>query len=229
MDPGERADCYGRSVDCCASPSDPRVARRFDREWGEWDDADGFPPMVDVSARLLDRLRDAPLLRPSVLEIGCGAGAVSAALLEMGARTVKCVDLSAESVEVARRRTEAAGLGTQATFEVGHGADVHGEAHDWVVLDRVLCCDGHPDRLLDATIGAARSRVAITAPESRGWRGLLNRPMWAAENVWDLMHGGCRGYLHDLRRVERRLTQAGFRLEAKDHIDLWFVGVYDRA
>ena len=81
----------------------------------------------------------------------------------------------------------------------------------------------------DATIGAARSRVAITAPESRGWRGLLNRPMWAAENVWDLMHGGCRGYVHDLRRVERRLTQAGFRLEAKDHIDLWFVGVYDRA
>lgn len=216
-------------ADCCGPAADPRVARRFDREWGEWDDADGFPPMVDVSARLLDRLRDAPLVRPTVLEVGCGAGAVSTALLEMGARAVKGVDLSVESINLARRRATAAGFASRADFAVGHGADVHGEVHDWVILDRVLCCDGQPDRLFDAVLAAARGRVAITAPESRGWRGLLNRPMWAAENVWDLMHGGCRGYVHDLRRFERRLIRAGFRRSGSDHIDLWFVGVYDRA
>ncbi|MDQ3691603.1 MAG: methyltransferase domain-containing protein [Chloroflexota bacterium] len=222
-------------VDCCGpadgrgSGRDPRVARRFDREWGEWHDADGFPPMVHVSARLLDRLRDAPLAGPTVLEIGCGVGAVSTALLEMGARAVKGVDLSAESVDLARRRVAAAGLESRAEFAVGHGADVRGEVYDWVILDRVVCCDGQPDHLLDAVLAAARGRVAITAPESRGWRGLLNRPLWAAENVWDLMRGGCRGYVHDLRRVERRLFEAGFRLSRSDHIDLWFVGVYDRA
>lgn len=215
--------------DCCGPTADPRVARRFDRSWSEWDDAEGFPEMVDVSAHLLDLLRDTPLMRPTVLEIGCGTGGVSVALLEMGARHVKGVDLSAASVDLARRRAVAAGFREeQAAFEVGQGAAVRDERHDWVVLDRVLCCDGHPDRMLDAVIGAAQRRVALSVPESRGWRGLLNRPMWAAEAAWDMLSGGCRGYVHDLRHVERRLGAAGFRPAASDRVGLWHVGVYDR-
>ena len=137
-------------ADCCGPAADPRVARRFDRSWSDWDDADGFPEMVDVSAQLLDLLRDAPLVRPTVLEIGSGTGGVSVALLEMGASRVKGVDLSPASVDLARRRAAAAGFAEQATFEVGQGAAVRDEPHDWVILDRVLCCDGHPDRMLDA-------------------------------------------------------------------------------
>ena len=215
-------------ADCCGPPADPRVARRFDRSWSEWDDADGFPEMVDVSAELLDLLRDAPLVRPTVLEIGSGTGGVGVALLEMGASRVKGVDLSPASVDLARRRAAAAGFADQATFEVGQGAAVHDERHDWVILDRVLCCDGHPDRMLDAVIGAAQRRVALSVPESRGWRGLLNRPMWAAEYAWDLFTGGCRGYVHDLRHIERRLGAAGFRPTAAGRVGLWHVGVYDR-
>ncbi|MDQ4035431.1 MAG: methyltransferase domain-containing protein [Chloroflexota bacterium] len=215
-------------ADCCGPPADPRVARRFDRSWTDWDDAEGFPEIVDVSARLVDQLRDATLERPSVLEIGCGTGGVSVALLEMGARSVKGVDLSAASVDLARRRAAHAGFAEQATFEVGQGAAVLGEVHDWVVVDRVLCCDGNLDRLLAAVIGAARSRIAVSVPESRGWRGLLNRPMWAAENVWDLLHQGCRGYVHDVRRIEQRLASAGFREVSSGHVGLWHVAVYAR-
>ena len=214
--------------DCCETSADPRVARRFDRSWSDWDDDEGFPEMVDVSAVLIDLLRDAPLVRPSVLEIGCGTGGVSVALLEMGARQVKGVDLSPASVDLARRRAAAAGFEAQAAFEVGEGAAVRGELHDWVVVDRVLCCDGHLERMLDAVIGAARRRVALSVPESRGWRGLLNRPMWAAEAAWDMLSRGCRGYVHDLRHIERRLVAAGFVRVAADRAGLWHVGVYDR-
>ena len=184
--------------------------------------------MVDVSARLLDRLRDAALVRPTVLEIGCGTGGLIVALLEMGAREAKGVDLSPASIDLARRRATAAGFAEHAAFEVGQGAAVRDEAYDWVVLDRVLCCDRHPDRMLDAVIGAARKRIAVSVPESRGWRGLLNRPLWAAEYAWDRLTGGCRGYVHDLRQIERRLAGAGFRRVATDRAGLWFVGVYDR-
>ena len=184
--------------------------------------------MVDVSALLLDRLRDASIVRPTVLEIGCGTGGVSVALLEMGASDVKGVDLSPASIDLARRRAAAAGFAEQATFEVGQGAAVRDETYDWVVLDRVLCCDGHPDRMLDAVIGAARRRIALSVPESRGWRGLLNRPLWAAEYAWDLLTGGCRGYVHDLNQIERRLAGAGFRRVATDRAGLWYIGVYDR-
>ena len=93
-----------------------------------------------------------------------GTGGVSVALLEMGASRVKGVDLSPASVDLARRRAAAAGFAEQATFEVGQGAAVRDERHDWVILDRVLCCDGHPDRMLDAVVGAAQQRVALSVP-----------------------------------------------------------------
>ena len=131
-----------RDSDCCGPPADPRVARRFDRSWSDWDEEDGFPQMVDVSALLLDLLRDAPLVRPSVLEIGCGTGGVSVALLEMGATQVRGVDLSPACVNLARRRAAAAGFGGQASFEVGQGAAVRGERPRLGRPRRVLCCDG---------------------------------------------------------------------------------------
>ncbi|MGQ0607076.1 MAG: class I SAM-dependent methyltransferase [Chloroflexota bacterium] len=213
---------------CCAPDADPRVACRFDREYGDWDDAEGFPEIVEVSARLLDALRDAPIVRPTVLEIGCGTGGVSVALAEMGATHVRGVDLSLASVEVARRRAAAIGVEGRSSFEVGEGSAVGLIEYDWVVADRVLCCDAHLDRMVDALIGAARDRIALSVPESRGWRGLLNRPMWAAENVWDLLHGGCRGYVHDVRRIERRLGEAGYRSMRAGHVDLWHFAVYTR-
>jgi predicted TPR repeat methyltransferase len=217
------------SDECCGPTADPRVVRRFDVEYADWTDEEGFPELVDVSARMLDLLRDAPLAQPTVLEIGCGTGAVSVAMLEMGAASVHGVDLSAASIEVARQRADALGMASRATFDVGNGATLHGSRVDWVVADRVLCCDGRADRLVDAAIHAARHRIALTVPESRGWRGLLNCPMWALEAVWDVWRGGCRGYVHDLRRIERRLADAGFRTAHTSRIGLWFIGVYERA
>lgn len=204
------------------------MARRFDREWSDWDDEEGFPDMTDVSAGLLDQMRDAPLARPTVLEIGSGTGGLSVALLEMGARAVRGIDLSSASVEVARRRAAAAGFASQASFDVGEGKIVRDESYDWVVMDRVLCCDGRASEMLEAAIDVAERRIVISVPDSRGWRGLLNRPMWAAENIWDLLHDGCRGYVHDVRAFERTLGRGGFLPAGHGHVGLWHVGIYDR-
>ena len=222
MDPQERP------TDCCA-PADPRIARQFDAHAADWADVDEFPDLVDVSAAMLDLLRDAPTRRPTVLEFGCGTGAVSVALLEMGARQATGIDLSPASIEVANRRAEATGFADASTFEVGNAADAEAQPHDWVVMDRVICCFGDVDRLVARAIETAGERIAITVPESRGWRGLVNRPLWAIEFAWDRLWGGCRGYVHDLRRIERSLAEAGFRPAASDRIGLWHIGVYDRA
>ena len=214
--------------DCCGPRGDPRVIRRFDLEYEDWSEEEGFPEMVDVSARLLELLRDATRARPTVLEIGCGTGAVSVALLEMGATSAHGVDLSPASVEVARLRASVAGFSDRATFEVGHGAALDGAAADWVVVDRVLCCDGRPWPLLEAAVRAAGSRIAISVPESRGWRGLLNRPIWAAEAAWDVWRGGCRGFVHDLRLVEEQLAAAGFAPARSTRVGFWWLGIYQR-
>lgn len=185
--------------------------------------------MVEVSGRLLDLMRDAPTRRPSVLELGCGTGGLSVALLEMGALRATGIDLSATSVDVARRRAASAGHGDRATFQVGNAAEAPAERHDWVVLDRVICCYGDVDRLVGRAVDLARDRIGVSLPESRGWRGLVNRPLWAIEYLWDRMHGGCRGYVHDLRRIERRFADAGFRRSGMARAGLWYIGVYDRS
>lgn len=221
-------DGYEHSTDCCA-PGDSRVVREFDRRASASAAGDEFPEMVAVSGAVLDRLRDASLDRPSVLELGCGTGALAVALLEMGARRLSGVDVSPASVEVARRRADAAGLGAQASFVVGNAASLHLEPHDWVLMDRVICCDAHVDALLDAALGAARSRIVLSVPESRGWRGLLNRPMWTVEAAWDRLTGGCPGYVHSVRRMVRRLREAGFsEVPGRRYAGLWYVGVFER-
>jgi magnesium-protoporphyrin O-methyltransferase len=164
-----------------------------------------------------------------VLELGSGTGALSVALLEMGASRTTGVDLSASSVEVARRRARTAGFETQATFEVGNAADAAADPHDWVILDRVICCFDDADRLARRATTLATRRIAITLPESRGWRGPVNHVVWRAENLWDLLQGGCRGYVHDVRRIERRLREGGFERARSRHVGLWYIGVYDRA
>ncbi len=234
MTPTDREAAANRDANeigngCCSPSVDPRIARRFDQTSGEWADGDGFPDMVDVSAKLLDLLRDAPLRRPSVLEMGSGTGGLSVALLEMGAARISGLDLSQASVDLARRRSVEAGVADRATFEVGNAAEVEVQPHDWVVLDRVICCFADCDRLVSRAASLANERIGITLPESRGLRGLVNRPLWAAENVWDLLNGGCRGYVHDLRRIEKRLAAAGFQAGPSARVGLWHIGIYDRS
>ncbi len=218
------------SPDCCppGTAADPRIAEQFDARYEGWTPDEGFPELVDVSGAILDLCRDTALRRPSVLDLGCGTAALGVALLEMGASRLTGVDLSPASIDLARQRAEAGGFARQSAFEVGNAAETETDPHDWVVLDRVICCYGDADGLVGRALDLARERIAIAVPESRGWRGLVNRPLWFAEFAWDRIQGGCRGYVHDLRRIERRLAGAGFQPAGSDRIGLWFIGIYDR-
>jgi SAM-dependent methyltransferase len=217
-----------RDPDCCTPSADPRIARQFDARYDGWTEDEGFPELVDVSGAILDLVRDTVLRRPSVLELGCGTAALGVALLEMGAERLTGVDLSPASIDLARQRADAAGFAGSATFEVGNAVATTAGSHDWVILDRVICCYGDAATLVERAISLAGERIAISVPESRGWRGLLNRPLWLAEFAWDRWQGGCRGYVHDLRRIERHLAAAGFTPAGSDRIGLWHIGIYDR-
>ena len=212
-------------ADCCSSgAAEARIARHFDSR-----DFSVAPMLHETSARLLDQLRDVGDAHPTVLDLGSGAGALVVALVEDGADRALGIDLSPASVEAARRRAEAAGVMARATFRVGDAAAASLDPHDWVVMDRVICCYVDMDRLLANALPAARSRFAFAVPESRGWRGALNKVLWRLEDVVNILRRNrCQGYVHDIRRIARRLVEAGFALRSERRTGLWYTAVFER-
>jgi SAM-dependent methyltransferase len=222
--------------DCCpaqaADARTTRIARHFDRRIsGDNPDDVDLPHLVEVSARLLDMLGDVAHVRPSVLDLGCGAGGDAIRLAQAGARLVTGVDVSPASIDIARRRAVRCGLSQRRVrFATGDAASDPLEPHDWVLLDRVVCCYSDAGRLLANALAVASRRLAFTVPESRGWRGLVNTTWWTVENLARAVvrPDACRGYVHAVASIERRLEDAGFRKLRSGRCGLWYAAVFER-
>ena len=219
------------SPDCCQPTADPRIQSWFDRKARRLAATGDTIPLGPVSRRLLAEMTDVAETRPTVLELGCGPGSLTLALLEGGASRATGIDLSPATVEVATGRAAQAGMADRAAFRVGDGAVVPLESHDWVILDKVLCCYADLDALLARSMAAAGRRYVFVVPDSRGWWGLLGRALVWLENATNSIRGRpCPGYVHDIRVIEGRLEAAGFRRSRPSiNVRFWYLAVFDRA
>ena len=214
----------------CACPSDARIARHFDAKVAERLAKRQDPALVPVSQRLRDALIPLNPTGRTVLELGCGRGALLLQLVQAGAERVTGVDLSSASIDAGRIGFERAQLAERAQLSVGDAARVPLEPHDWVILDRVMCCYADVERLLANTLPAARHLYAFSVPTSRGWRGFAARLEERLENAWDSLRGRpCPGYIHDLDLIEERLAGAGFRPVYRGRQRFWHIAIYERA
>lgn len=215
-------------TDCCVVDVDPRIARHFDAGYATLADSE-LPEMVDVSRGLVELLPDVAELRPTLLELGCGTAGLTVELLRRGAVRADGVDLSPGSLAVARRRAEAGDVADRVDFTLGDAAQVALQPHDWVVLDRVICCYRHVDALMGNAIGAARWRLIFSVPHDRGWRGAVNKLIVTAENLINRFRGRpCPGYNHNIGRIERRIAAAGFSRRTAATFGLWYAAVWER-
>jgi SAM-dependent methyltransferase len=214
----------------CACPADSRIARHFDSKVAERLAQCQDPGLVAVSERLRDALLSLDPADRTVLELGCGRGGLLLRLVEAGAARATGLDLSSASIDAARDRFEQAQLSERAHLSVGDAARVPLEPHDWVILDRVMCCYPDVEGLLANTLPAARQIYAFTVPTSRGWRGVIARLEERFENAWNTLRGQrCPGYVHNLDLIEERLATAGFRLLHRDRQRLWHIAIYERS
>ncbi len=213
----------------CACPTDSRIARHFDAKVAERLAKGQDPGLVAVSEHLRDALLSLDPKDRTVLELGCGRGGLLLALVRAGAASATGVDLSAASIDTARNGFEQTQLSDRVRLSVGDAARVPLESHDWVILDRVMCCYPDIERLLANTLPAARQIYAFTVPSSRGWRGAIARLDEWLENAWNSVRGRpCPGYVHDLDLIEGRLASAGFRLRHRDRHRLWHIAIYEK-
>jgi SAM-dependent methyltransferase len=221
-----------RTDDCCAAPDpvrDPRIASHFDSLVRKRTAGGVLPPMMPVSHGLYEELRDAAALRPTILELGCGSAALAVGLLEMGAQSYDGIDLSPQALDAARRRAEKAGVSDRASFALGDAARLPVTQHEWVLMDRVICCYPDWEALVDNATRAAQKRIAFSVPTSRGVLGLFNRIEWGLENLFArIQRTPCPGYVHSLDKIDARLTAAGFRLLRRRATPLWHIAVWER-
>ena len=214
----------------CGCPTDSRIARHFDAKVAERSAKCQDPSLIAVSQRLKDALLSQDPAGKTVLELGCGRGALLLGLVQAGVARATGIDLSQAGIDSARDRFERAQLSERADLSVGDAARIPLERHDWVILDRVMCCYPDVEELLANTLPAARQIYAFTVPTSRGWRGVAARLEEWFENAWNTLRGDpCPGYVHDLDLIERHLAAAGFRLRHRDRRRLWHIAIYERS
>ena len=210
----------------CACDAAPSISAYFDAKVRRMGTATTGAPHATTLA-ILGLLGD-PSGR-SVLELGAGRGGLLLDVLRHGAGSATGIELSEASLDVARRRIAEAGFADRVELVVGDGASVALEPHDWVVLDRVICCYPDADALVDHAAAAARLALAFSLPESRGWRGVASRIATFADNAWNSMRkASCTTFVHDLGRIDGILRSAGFVPSASARRGLWFVAVYER-
>lgn len=204
------------------------VARFFDHEAccaaGRGPD-DGR--LSGVSQALLDLLDDAGVAGRTVLDAGCGQGALTLALGERDVTGVTGIDLSPQSVAVATRAAEQAGVA--ARFRVANAATDVIEPHDVVVLNKVVCCYHDPQALLANMLPAARSVVALSLPRSRGAWGVMARLLLAAENGWRRLRGDpFRAFVHDEAAVMKTLDRGGWSHGTQRNHWIWRIALFER-
>jgi magnesium-protoporphyrin O-methyltransferase len=230
LDPTDHQRASDSPVADCCGEVDPRISAHFDNRIAELTAESEFPAMVDVSEMLLKLLDDVADEEPSLLELGCGSGALAVALLKRGATRVRGYDMSPGMLAVAVKRAEQADLSDRAAFTVADGARADVGTADWVVMDRVICC--YPDyrALLANATRAATRRVAFTVPNSRGFRGFINRIGWGFENIPSRLfrRNECATFVHSIDRIEEILRSTGFRETRHDRLGLWYAAVWDR-
>ena len=213
--------------DCCDPMADrmaERIGEHFDERIVDWQ-----PVSPAATDRLFGWLEEAGLAGSSILDLGCGGGPLVIRALEAGAARGSGVDLSPDSIALARERAADIGRSDDSEFVVGDAATLPLTPHDLVVLDKAICCYPDAARLVDHSAPAANRIYAFVMPESRGAWGIVNR-LWMA---WDWAVDKIRGdemfiRLHPVKAVRDRLTAAGFRPFREGRVSVWHIGVWER-
>lgn len=162
---------------------------------------------------------DKPLDGQSVLDAGCGAGALSVPLAAAGAR-VEGVDFSSRMIDAARDRAAARGVPAER---------LRFTACDFLsvtsVYDVVVCVDvlaryspQAPAGLLAHLSGRAVSRLILTyAP-----KGLLDRLWLAIGNRFAKRSGAARLYTHRDSDIANLLHSSGWTIRRRHRVSAGF-------
>lgn len=164
----------------------------------EWKEIDTFGPSIRSRYRVtLQLVRKYIPLQASLLDCGCGIGALLKLFIRAGYQTVAGSDLSSEAIAIARHDLDC----PLAVVDITRTDGIHGRQYDAIVCCEVLEHIGDDEQALRVLRGALHPQgiLIISVPFGQRW--------WSAH---DEFSGHVRRY--ELGEMERKLTAAGFHI-----------------
>jgi magnesium-protoporphyrin O-methyltransferase len=187
-------------ISCCFDETSQRILDNYRKKGlGETSDA------------IIRGLNGRGLEGSTVLELGCGVGALMLELLRKGAASAAGVDLSPKMIQLARALAGEAGLSGSASFEVGDAAVMELKKSDFVILDTVLCCYPDVTALVTNSSSAAKKFYAFSVPDDNRLATRILKPLLPLQRVLFRRTGGFRFFIHPTRHISETLKAKGFR------------------
>lgn len=185
-------------ISCCFDDESKRMLKDYRK--------DGLD---DTSRVVSEALGSRDFTGSSILELGCGIGALSLELLKKGASSVCGMDLSPGMIQLARSLAAEAGVSQKASFERGNGAVADLPSSDIVILDKVLCCYPDAIALLDNSSAAARRYYVFSLPNDRRGVTRFLRFFVPLQAIFSRRHS-FRFFIHSTRQIDEKLKSKGF-------------------
>jgi 2-polyprenyl-3-methyl-5-hydroxy-6-metoxy-1,4-benzoquinol methylase len=175
--------------------------------------------------QMIETLESLGLEGATLLEVGCGVGALHQTLLEKGAATALGIDLSPAALELAECRARELQLDQRTEYKSGDFVEISGtlETADFTVMDKVICCYPAPRELIAAAMACTRGAIAVTYPRKH----LIGE---AFNSVWNfgfwLFRSDFRGFIHDPQLIQQSIEARGFRRVFNHDSRMWHTQVY---
>ncbi len=179
------------------------------------------------TSKLLKLLSLQDLNGSSLLDIGGGIGAIQWRFLLGGGANTLDVDASSGYLEVAKSYATEHGFMEKAQFMLGDFVDRSDDirAHDFVTLDKVICC--YPDyrSLLERALKRCNKTILISYPLG----GPISKMVAYLNKIYFYFKKNpFRTYIHTPAEVEKFIASQGFYPVQKSVVFPWHVQVYSK-
>jgi len=177
-----------------------------------------------VLVQLLDRL---PKEGKSLLDIGGGVGALQWHFLENGGESSTDIDASEAYLKTAEELSQEKGLSDRTKFVLADIACLEDIGpHQYVTLDKVVCCYPDYKSLLEKATGNCTETLALSMPVSN----MVSRAISKMTNVWlsYIKRSPFRMHIHQVKEIDAFIESKGFKLIDKKLSFPWWARVYGR-
>jgi magnesium-protoporphyrin O-methyltransferase len=193
-----------------------RFRRKFDRKG-----------LSREQALLVDGLTESSVAGNSILEIGCGIGTVHQTLLGKGASAATGIDAAEGMIEQAKVLARDLKNADRTTYLQGDFMEAAGAIPpaDITILDKVFCCYGNVNALVDASLGKTLRAYAVSFPRATLPVTLVFRSMAA---LGTFLGWSFHPWWHDWQAIVATIRRAGFGREYHRTTFVWDVYVFRR-